>query len=35
MLVCIGLALASGLAAALLVDDRRVQIASTELHPSG
>jgi hypothetical protein len=35
MLVCSGLALASGLAAALLVDDRRVQIASRELHPSG
>jgi len=35
MLVCSGLALASGLAAALLVDDRRVQIASSELHPSG
>jgi uncharacterized membrane protein YhiD involved in acid resistance len=34
MLVCVGLALASALAAALLVDDRRVQIASREPYPS-
>jgi MFS family permease len=34
MLVCVGLALASALAAALLVTDRRVQIASREPHPA-
>ena len=34
MLVCVVLALASALAAALLVDDRRVQIASREPHLS-
>src|SRR5215211_6087435 len=35
MLVCIGLALASALAAALLVDDQRMQVASAEPYPSG
>jgi predicted MFS family arabinose efflux permease len=34
MVVCVGLALASALAAALLVDDRRVQIVSREPYPS-
>ena len=34
MVVCVGLALASALAAALLVDDRRVKIASREPHPA-
>ena len=34
MVVCVGIALASALAAALLVDDRRVQIASREPYPS-
>jgi hypothetical protein len=34
MVICVGLALASALAAALLVDDRRVQIASREPYPS-
>jgi EmrB/QacA subfamily drug resistance transporter len=34
MLVCIGLALASALAAALLVDDQRMQVASAEPYPS-
>jgi EmrB/QacA subfamily drug resistance transporter len=33
MLVCVGLALASALAAALLVNDRRVRIASREPYP--
>jgi EmrB/QacA subfamily drug resistance transporter len=35
MLVCVGLALASALAAALLVEDRRVRSASREPYPSG
>ena len=34
MLVCVGLALASALAAALLVNDRRSRSASRELYPS-
>jgi len=35
MLICVGFALASALAAALLVDDRRVQIASREPYSPG
>ena len=35
MLVCVGLALASALAAALLVNDRRIRSASREPYPSG
>src|SRR5215210_7523300 len=35
MVVCIGLALASALAAALLVDESRVRVASREPRPSG
>ena len=35
MVVCIGLAVASALAAALLVDDRREQVAGREPYPSG
>jgi EmrB/QacA subfamily drug resistance transporter len=35
MVVCVGLALASALAAALLVDDSRVRVASREPQPSG
>jgi EmrB/QacA subfamily drug resistance transporter len=35
MLVCVGLALASALAAALLVHDRRVRSASREPYPAG
>jgi len=35
MLVCVGLALASALAAALLVEDRRMRTASREPYPSG
>jgi EmrB/QacA subfamily drug resistance transporter len=35
MLVCVGLALASALAAALLVNDRRIRSASREPFPSG
>jgi predicted MFS family arabinose efflux permease len=35
MVVCVGLALASALAAALLVDDRRTRVASREPHASG
>jgi EmrB/QacA subfamily drug resistance transporter len=35
MLVCVGLALASALAAALLVEDRKVRTASREPYPSG
>jgi MFS family permease len=35
MVVCVGLALASALAAALLVEDRRVRSASKEPYPSG
>jgi hypothetical protein len=34
MLVCVGLALASALAAALLVNDRRALIASREPYPA-
>jgi MFS family permease len=34
MVVCVGLALASALAAALLVNDRRIRIASREPYPS-
>jgi EmrB/QacA subfamily drug resistance transporter len=34
MLVCIGLALASALAAALLVNDQKMQVASAESYPS-
>jgi len=35
MAVCVGFALASALTAALLVDDRRMQLAIGEPHPSG
>jgi hypothetical protein len=35
MVVCVVLALASALAAALLVEDRRERIASREPYPSG
>jgi len=35
MVVCIGLALVSALAAALLVEDRRERVASREPYPSG
>jgi len=35
MVVCVGLALASALAAALLVEGRREQVASREPYPSG
>ena len=35
MVVCIGLALVSALAAALLVEDRREQVAGREPYPSG
>jgi EmrB/QacA subfamily drug resistance transporter len=35
MVVCVGLALISALAAALLIDDQREQVGSREPHPSG
>jgi MFS family permease len=35
MVVCVGIALASALAAALLVDDKRMRVASREPQPSG
>ena len=35
MVVCVGIALASALAAALLIEDRREQVASREPYPSG
>jgi hypothetical protein len=35
MLICVGLALLSALAAALLVEDRREQVTSREPYPSG
>ena len=35
MVVCVGLAFASALAAALLVDDKRMRVASREPHPPG
>jgi uncharacterized membrane protein YhiD involved in acid resistance len=35
MVVCVGLALASALAAALLVEDRSVRVGSRESLPSG
>jgi EmrB/QacA subfamily drug resistance transporter len=35
MIICVGLALVSALAAALLVDDRSVRVGSSETRPSG